>query len=115
VAWLQALGVELSTRLTVVRQTGREEEGEEPTDKWTAEASTAGQRAIHLGKHHKGWAVVPPTGLQRSAAVANKHLKQNLAVCSCLPLPIFCSLLQLAYLSKCQILVVRIFLSWAIL
>ena len=73
--------MDLATRLTVVRQAGRgEDDAEEPTDKWTAEASTAGQRAIHLAKHHKGWAIVPPTGLQRSAAVANKHLKQNIAV-----------------------------------
>jgi len=73
--------VDLATRLTVVRQSGRgEEAAEEATDKWTAEASTAGQRAIHLGEHHRGWAVVPPTGLQRSAAVANKHLKQNIVV-----------------------------------
>ena len=67
-------------RLMVVRQTGREEEPHAPTDKWTSQASTAGQRAIHIGRHHKGWAIVPPTGLQRSVAAANLHLKQNLAV-----------------------------------
>lgn len=68
-------------RLTAVRQSGNEDdEAGEPTDSWTSEANTAGQRAIHLSQHHKGWALVPPTGLQRSVAAANKHLKQKLAV-----------------------------------
>ena len=67
-------------RLMVVRQTGRQEELHAPTDKWTSRASTAGQRAIHIGRHHKGWAIVPPTGLQRSVVAASLHLKQNLAV-----------------------------------
>ena len=58
-----------------MRQSGKEEEDVKgPTDSWTSEASTAGQRAIHLGQYHKGWAVVPPTGLQRSVAAASKHL-----------------------------------------
>lgn len=63
----------------MVRQGGKEEEdSNEPTDSWTAEASTAGQRALHLNRYHKGWAVVPPTGLQRAVAAASGYLKQNL-------------------------------------
>lgn len=78
-ASLQDLSAELSVRLIVVRQGGKEEEdSNEPTDSWTSEASTAGQRAIHLSQYHKGWAVVPPTGLQRAVAAASGYLKQNL-------------------------------------
>ena len=78
-ARLQDLSAELSIRLIVVRQGGKEEEdSNQPTDSWTSEASTAGQRAIHLSRYHKGWAVVPPTGLQRAVAAASGYLKQNL-------------------------------------
>ena len=83
---LQELSSKLNVRLTAVRQSGKEEEENvQPDDSWTAEASTAGQRAIHLGCHHKGWAVVPPTGLQRSVAAASAHLNQKLAVWPRLP------------------------------
>lgn len=85
VCFVQDLAAELTARLIVVRQSGREEESHAPTDRWTEEASTAGQRAIHIGWQHKGWAIVPPTGLQRQVAVASTHLKQNLQVhCSAL-------------------------------
>lgn len=76
----QDLKAELHTRLTKVRQGGRDEDDNEPTDSWTSKASSAGQRAIHLGRQHKGWAVVPPTGLQRSVAAASAQLKQKLGV-----------------------------------
>ena len=73
---LQGRSVELATRLIVVRQGGREEV-DAPTDKWTSDNSTIGQRALHLQKYHKGWALLPPTGLQKNVAAA-KQLRDNL-------------------------------------
>ena len=78
--YVQDLKAALNVRATRVRQGGRDEEDAESTDRWASTPSSAGQRAIHLGRHHKGWAVVPPTGLQRSVAAANTQLKQKLAV-----------------------------------
>ena len=76
----------LSTSFMLVRQPGSGD-ADLPTDQWTSHTDTAGQRAIHLDKLHKGWAVVPPPGLQKSVAVA-RQLRQNLMVS---PYPALCT------------------------
>ncbi|KAK9819963.1 hypothetical protein WJX72_004515 [[Myrmecia] bisecta] len=52
-------------------------EGHAPTDAWSAEASTAGQRALRIEADNR-WALIPSDGLQRGVASSRAMLKNKL-------------------------------------